>query len=154
MKYLKIFTVFLALSSVDFSYAAPPSFEYGSLRKSEANVRRGPGTQYPIIWVYKRYGWPVEVLEEYQSWYKIRDVEGEEGWLYKSLLSKRRTVLVSEGEPLTMYKKADGRGALYKFMPGVILELSSCGKFQCEVEYDNETGWVMKDRLLMLGKDK
>lgn len=145
---------FTLLCTATLTHAAPPPYEYGSLRKSEANVRRGPGTQYPIVWIYKRYGWPVEVLAEYQSWYKIRDVEGEEGWIYRSLLSKRRTVIVDDGGPVTMFKEADGRKPLYKFAPGVILELSSCGEFQCEVSYNKQSGWVMKDRLLMVGEGK
>lgn len=148
MKKIYIFLCVLLFSAP--SFAAEPSFKYGSLRKSEANVRCGPGTQYPILWVYKRFGWPVEVLAEYQSWYKIRDIEGEEGWVYRSLLSSQRTVIVSDGKPLTLFKKQDKKLALLRFSPGVILTLHSCAHYQCEVTYKKNTGWVMKNRLLML----
>ena len=151
MKKLCLFLIAVLIALPTFSFAGEPLFQYGSLRKNEANVRRGPGTQYPIVWVYKRYGWPVEILAEYQSWYKIRDVEGEEGWIYRSLLSSRRTAIVSQGEPITMFKKQEGRGPIYKFEAGVIVELIKCGTFQCNVSYNSKKGWVMKDRLLMLG---
>ncbi|MEC8467343.1 MAG: SH3 domain-containing protein, partial [Pseudomonadota bacterium] len=71
--------------SLAFVVTSQPSFTdemdvmYGSIRQNEANVRSGPGTQYPILWIYKKFGYPVEILRKYQSWYQIRDIEGETG---------------------------------------------------------------------------
>jgi SH3-like domain-containing protein len=122
---------------------------YGSIRQNEANVRSGPGTQYPILWIYKKFGYPVEILRKYQSWYQIRDIEGETGWVYKSLISKRRTTLVSEGKPIVMYREPDATEPLVKFAPGVILAIDHCTQYLCKVVYGNSSGWVIKKRLEM-----
>ena len=74
----------------------PPSWRS---RPTRVNVRTGPGTRYPISWVYKREGMPVEVIEEYDIWRKIRDAEGTTGWVHKSMLDGKRSVLIKSKEP-------------------------------------------------------
>jgi SH3-like domain-containing protein len=69
-----------------------------SLRASEVNLRTGPGIRYPIEWVFKRRDLPVEVVDEFESWRRIRDWEGTLGWVHQSMLRGRRTALVT-GEP-------------------------------------------------------
>ncbi len=64
-----------------------PVPRFVSLKSDETNVRTGPGTRYPIAWVYRRAGMPVEVVEEYDLWRKIRDVEGTTGWVHKTMLA-------------------------------------------------------------------
>lgn len=126
-----------------------PEVIFGSMSQNLTNVRSGPGTQFPILWIYQRKGFPVEVLNSYQSWYQIRDVEGESGWVYKSLISKRRTSLVTEGEPIVMYKNPDATEPFIKFAPGVILSIDHCTPYLCKVVYGNNKGWVIKNRLTM-----
>jgi len=51
------------------------------------NVRKGPGTGYPIL--IKIYpGESYELLEESGNWYKIR-VENEEGWIFNKYANKQ-----------------------------------------------------------------
>ena len=50
-----------------------------SLRNSEVNLRTGPGNRYPIMWVYQEKGYPVEVIDEYELWRQIREVDGTTG---------------------------------------------------------------------------
>ena len=65
-----------------------------SLRFDTVNLRAGPGTQYPIDWVYKRRGLPVEVIRDLDTWRQVRDRWGTVGWIHLSNLSGRRTVLI------------------------------------------------------------
>ena len=51
-----------------------------SLRSDEVNVRVGPGVRYPVKWVFRQKAIPVEIVQEYDTWRKIRDWEGAEGW--------------------------------------------------------------------------
>src|SRR5690606_9676524 len=55
-----------------------------SIRASEVNLRTGPGTSYPVDWVYHRRRLPVEVIGEFESWRKIRDWQGTVGWVHQS----------------------------------------------------------------------
>ena len=77
---------------------------YVSLGSDRVNVRTGPGVRYPVAWRFVRRGLPVEIIAEYELWRKIRDRDGAEGWVHKSLLSGRRTVVV-QGETRTFYKQ-------------------------------------------------
>src|SRR5260370_21006473 len=71
-----------------------PLQRFASLRSDEVNVRTGPGSRYPVDWVFKRKGMPVEIVAEYENWRKIRDWQGASGWVYHSLLSGKRSFIV------------------------------------------------------------
>ena len=71
-----------------------PVPRFVTLKGDEVNVRAGPGRRYPINWVFLRRSMPVEVVAEFDTWRKIRDFEGIEGWVHQSLLSGRRGALI------------------------------------------------------------
>ena len=57
-----------------------PLPRFVSLRTDEVNLRTGPGMQYPIEWLYKRRGLPVEVEREFDVWRLVVDPDGVKGW--------------------------------------------------------------------------
>ena len=63
-----------------------------SLRSKLVNARSGPGSRYPIEWVYKQKNAPVEIIAEFDLWRQIRDWEGSETWVYKPMLSSQRWI--------------------------------------------------------------
>jgi SH3-like domain-containing protein len=124
---------------------------FGSIASNEVNVRVGPGTQYPISWVYKQKNWPVEAVAKHQGWYKIRDVDGEEGWIYGRFFSKTRYGIVynpKEQTPVNMYKKRDGRRVILRFEHGSLVRLRTCELDICKVSYGKTKGWMQKKYLL------
>src|SRR5262245_9829526 len=72
-----------------------PIPRYVSLKSDHVNVRAGPTKDNDVAWVYTRSGLPVEITAEYENWRRVRDSEGAEGWVYHSLLSGRRTAVVT-----------------------------------------------------------
>ena len=72
-----------------------PLPRYASLKTDRVNLREGPSKDHPTKWVYQRAGLPVEITAEFEIWRKVRDSEGVEGWVLHSLLSGRRTALVT-----------------------------------------------------------
>lgn len=129
---------------------------YGSLKKTEVNVRSGPGNQYPILWVYQRAGYPVEVLARYDNYYKIRDVEGEEGWTYIGMISRRLTGLVGGKTPSNISRHAEaGSQIVARLAPGVVVEMGDCQDVaqvgtMCHVEVPGAKGWIRKNHLDMV----
>ena len=75
---------------------APPTGlpvpRFVSLRSAEVNVRTGPGTRYPVEWVFVKRDIPVEITAEFDTWRRIRDWEGTEGWVHQSMLSGKRAI--------------------------------------------------------------
>ena len=73
---------------------ARPTPYWASIAAGEARMRTGPGRQYPASWLYRRAGLPVQVIEVYPGWRKVRDPDGAEGWMIANLLSAQRAAIV------------------------------------------------------------
>lgn len=65
---------------------------------SELNVRRGPGTNYPVTYVL-RQGDRVEVTRRQGSWAFIVGERGGEGWVYAQYLSSTEVTPGPSPEP-------------------------------------------------------
>src|SRR2546430_2153687 len=110
-----------------------------SLKSDRVNVRGGPAKDHDVTWVYTRSGLPVEVTAEFENWRRIRDWEGAEGWVYHSLLSGRRTGLVSpqskgKDEFLALHAKPDAASAVSaKLQHGVLGMVKKCQNGWCRL---------------------
>ena len=124
-----------------------------SLKSDRVNVRRGPNKDNEVTWVYTRAGLPVEITAEYENWRRIRDWEGAEGWVYHSLLSGRRTAVVTAktkmaDELVPIYGRADARSYVAaRLQPGVLGAVKRCGESWCRISGDNFDGWIEQQRL-------
>ena len=97
-----------------------PLPRYASLKTDRVNLREGPSKDHATKWVYERAGLPVEITAEFEIWRKIRDSEGVEGWVLHSLLSGRRTALVTpnkKGENSKIYARPSEFGGLGRDAP-------------------------------------
>lgn len=132
-----------AMTSVGTETGLPvPRFV--TLRAREVNVRTGPGVRYPIDWVFQRPNLPVEVVAEFDTWRKIRDFEGTEGWVHQSMLSGRRTVIVITAVRLLRREAAESAPPMARLEPGVIAWLEACQGEWCEVEVAGIDGWLRR----------
>ena len=68
-----------------------PLPRFVSLKSGRVNSRIGPGVNYSVDWMYMKPGLPMEIIQEYDTWRRVRDADGAEGWINQSLLSGRRT---------------------------------------------------------------
>lgn len=124
------------------SYPLP---RFVSLASDEIYVRTGPGQKYPIKFIYKKKGLPVEVILEYEVWRKIRDREGEVGWVHKSLLSGKRTGLIQSGDMVSAYRKPKLDARLVAYLePQTMGDLEECEREWCEFSAAGYRGWVQK----------
>lgn len=125
-----------------------PVPRFVSLKGEKAFVRTGPGLRYPIAWVFEKAGLPVEIVQEFDTWRKIKGPQGEEGWVHHTLVSGRRTVLVTGDEVETWHKEAEADSrAVAKAEPGVIAQLIRCEAEVCELQKDNYRGWAPRNSL-------
>ena len=121
-----------------------PIPRFVSLRSGEVNARTGPNVRYPIEWVFTRKEMPVEITQEFDTWRRIRDWEGSEGWVHQSMLSGKRSVVVT-GEVRTVRKEPRSDGAVVaRAQPGVIGWLRKCQGDWCEVDLKGYRGWVQR----------
>jgi SH3-like domain-containing protein len=128
-----------------------PVPRFVSLKPDRVTVRGGPNRDHDISFVFTRSGLPVEITAESDNWRRIRDWEGSEGWVYHSLLSGRRTALVSakqEDELVPLYDKADTQGTLVaRLQPGVLAAVKTCSGTWCRISGQGFDGWIAQERL-------
>ncbi len=124
-----------------------PVPRFVTLRSGEVNVRTGPGSRYPVEWVFVRPHMPVEVVAEFDTWRKIRDHDGSEGWVHQSLLSGRRGLIVTGEEPRPVRAEPRADAPLVaRAEPGVIGRLRHCpaAAAWCEVQLGGYRGWMAR----------
>ncbi len=121
-----------------------PLPRFAALRSDDVNLRVGPGTRYPIAWVYKRRGLPVEIEREFDVWRLIRDADGTEGWVHEATLTGRRTLVVIGAEQMLRAAPADNAAILARAAPGVVGRISHCeaNALWCEVQIGGYHGFL------------
>ena len=124
-----------------------PIPRFASLRSDEVNVRSGPGTRYPVEWVFKRKGMPIEIVAEYDIWRKIRDWQGASGWVHQSLLTGKRSFIIP-AKPANLHKTpATSAEVVAKLEPEVMGEIRSCAGDWCRVRVSSVSGWIERTGL-------
>ena len=120
---------------------------WASLSAGDALMRSGPGREYPALWRYRRVGLPLKVVAVHESWRKVREMDGTEGWMASVLLSDERTALIT-GE-IRVLRAAPDAGAklLWRVEPGVVGRISHCAAGWCEFDVRGRTGFVEQTAL-------
>src|ERR1700749_2510480 len=128
-----------------------PLPRFASLKTDRVNLREGPSKDHATKWVYERAGLPVEITAEFEIWRKVRDSEGVEGWVLHSLLSGRRTALVTpnkKGEHSQVYARASASADVAATLQsGVIVNIRRCDGAWCLVDGDGFKGYVEQQKL-------
>jgi SH3-like domain-containing protein len=150
--------VMILLAAAGVSQAEPvgpasglPVPRFVSLKADKVNMHIGPAKTYEVKWLYQRVGLPVEITAESDNWRRIRDSDGAEGWVYHSLLSGKRTAMVTAKEPdelVPVRDKPEAEGAVTaKLERGVIATVKRCDDGWCRVTGRGFDGWIQEVRL-------
>ena len=114
-----------------------PVPRYVSLKSDRVNVRSGPTKDHDVAWVFTKPGLPVEVTAEFENWRRIRDSEGSEGWVYHSLLSGKRTAVVTaraKDQLIAVSERPVDEGDVTaQLQPGVVAQVKRCDGKWCRV---------------------
>ena len=147
----KTFQNFFLIASVAIfilSLATPgQAGDYASVRKDGVNIRSGPSTQNNVIWqVFENF--PLEILKREGKWAFVVDFEGDKGWIYETLVSSKKTVIVNVDTGNMRAGASTEDPIIATVKKGVVFEpLEKQGDW-LKVRYKNEiTGW-MHDSLL------
>ncbi len=142
---------FLSLTLACLLAAAPATAadttvpHYASLRRDQAFLREGPSYAHKILWVYKRKDYPVRIIASYDAWRRVKDVNGTLGWMHRTQLSDKRSVVFIGFTKSPLRNDADLRAKVIAFaQPGVVARLKACKLEICEVEAAGTDGWVDK----------
>jgi SH3-like domain-containing protein len=128
-----------------------PLPRFVSLKFDKVNVRRGPSVKHQVAWVFARKGLPVEIIAEFEHWRRVRDSEGEEGWVYFSLLTGKRTVLVApwrKKQRIELYAQTGGNGKTVAMVEaGALGTVKNCSGKWCRFASSGIEGWISQELL-------
>lgn len=131
-----------------------PVPRFVSLKPARVNLRIGPGRDYPVSWLFMKSGLPVEIIQEYDNWRRIRDADGTEGWVYQSLLSGKRTAITApwlkndKSKMITMRRDANDTAAVAADIePGVVGTVRQCTGQWCRMDVSGVRGWIRQSDL-------
>ena len=128
---------------------APKLPRFAALRSDDVNLRAGPGTRYPIEWVYKRRDLPVEIEREFEVWRAVRDIDGIQGWVHQATLTGRRTFIVQGSDAPLRADAKDTADQVAILKVGVIGRIRSCGGGSdwCDVQVQSYRGYLRRDQI-------
>jgi SH3-like domain-containing protein len=120
---------------------------WASINVDEARMRKGPSPDVPVTWEYRRKDLPVKVVARFETWRKIEDPDGTQGWMAARLLSRTRTAIVT-GEIRPMREDASPSAAVaYRAEPGVVGRITECNAGWCLFDVKGRKGWIQTDHI-------
>lgn len=158
---LIIYNTYNAHSQNTGSVTGLPIPRFVSLKAAETNLRKGPGAKYPISYVYKRKGYPMQVIDEFENWRKLKDKDDAEGWVHENLITGARNVEIVNNKyynavldypkianELILFRYPDEKShAMLRAEIGAIGALKSCNQEWCKIRFADTSGWVRKINL-------
>lgn len=132
-----------------------PLPRFVSLKSRRVNIRIGPSTDYAVSWMYMKEGLPMEIIQEYENWRRVRDADGTEGWVNQALLSGERTAIAApwmkgKGKEVFVNLRREAQNSssvLAKLEPGVIMRIKECNGNWCRAEAGSTEGWVSQGEI-------
>ncbi len=120
-----------------------------SLKKSLTFMRSGPGKEFPVKFEFKKKGYPLKVVAEFNNWRKVITYGKISGWIHTQLLSSFRTGLLTK---TTFLKKipSNSSNSLAKLLPDLLINVKKCKKKWCKIEITKKKkfiGWVQKETI-------
>lgn len=138
-----------------------PIPRFVTLKSNETNLRKGPNVKYPISWTYKKKGYPMELIAEFENWRKLRDIDGVEGWVHENLITGVRYTVVIDNSYYgdnPIYQKRKRELIVFRYPDessypmlrtefGVLARIKKCKPDWCKVKIHDIVGWVRKENL-------
>ncbi len=114
--------------------------EYLSVVVKKANVRMSPDDSAEVLWQVWKY-MPVEIIAYRGDWRKIRDLDGDKGWMHKSMLGEIPTVMVKRQD--AKLRKTRGGKVVWILDRGFAMRVFSIRGRWIEVsDLDEASGWI------------
>jgi len=114
-----------------------------SLKRGEVYARKGPGGDYPALWVYRVKGLPVQVVAETTDWRRICDPDGGAAWVHRSMIDGRRMVMALGTATVPLYKRPAAGGLEAGLLNArALAALGRCHGSWCKVKAGGVSGWL------------
>ncbi|MDR1208142.1 MAG: hypothetical protein LBJ89_02200 [Holosporales bacterium] len=124
---------------------------FACVKSSKANLHVGPGLQYPVDWVLTLKRMPVQIISEYGPWRRIKLCDDTIGWVHKSVLSSKKTIMFKSDSIIfhSPSEKSKKLAQVGKNVAAIITKTKNDWTKVLVVAEDGENfaGWVKTQRL-------
>ncbi len=140
-------TLAILVTVVVVLLALPASAAMVSIAADKVNLRAGPGKNHPVLWELGA-GYPLRVLGRRGNWLKVKDFEGDVGWVHKKLTNKRPHLVVKK----KIINIRSGPGTNYKIVAkakrGVVFATLKRKRNWVKIKHETGlVGWARRDLL-------
>lgn len=118
--------------------------QFASIKSSKVNARYGPGGVYPLKFTYLKHNIPVKILQSFEGWDQIEDIDGEKSWIKESFISKKSYAMTKSCT--VGYKKIDYKPVV-KIDDGIVALVKQCKQNWCYIQVEKYKIWVKKPSL-------
>ena len=116
---------------------------YLSLKRDQVFGRKGPGRDYPTVFVYHAQGLPVQVVDETSEWRRICDPDGGLVWVSRSMVDGRRTAMALGPQPVPLRAEPKAQAPVVAYLrPRGLASLERCQGGWCRVRAGGARGWA------------
>lgn len=123
--------IWKTLSAAALALALVPAHaEFVSIKGKQVNIRQAASTNAEVSWELTK-GYPMKVTQKRGNWLKVRDFEGELGWVYQPLTAKQAHHIVKAPRA----NMRSGPGAQYKKVGGLV-------QYDLFQTLEKKSGWV------------
>ena len=102
--------------------------------------------------MFKQVGLPIKIVSEYEDWREIEDQAGSRGWIFYSLLSRRRTAITIDPDKkgvsyFSLFEESSTSSPqIAKLGKDVIVHVNSCTGSWCNVSVNKKLrGWIAQE---------
>lgn len=128
-------------------YSGEPLPRFASLKAELVYLRRGPGSEYGILWELRRLHLPVRVIGEHGPWRRVRLHDGERGWIHVAMLTGKRFATPLEGGLAIRRRPSENAEVVARAEPTFPLRVERCDAEWCRVEALGVDGWALRHAL-------
>jgi SH3-like domain-containing protein len=112
-------------------------------KSDHVNARKGPGATYPINWILLRKSEPLKVIAEFEDWRKIEDMKGYIGWIHSSVLSGKRSVIITCNDSCKLYNSnSDSSRIIAEVENGLRCSFDKTKLSYLKVKCNGHKGWI------------
>ena len=118
-----------------------------TLKNNKVNVRQGPSFDYPIKFIIKKKYLPVKIIDSYDNFKKVIDINNNSGWIHVSQLFKKKSAINIKNNSLILSQPKIYSKPIAKLEKGRLVLIKKCKEIWCKVNADNFLGWIKKENL-------
>ena len=143
----KIFFIYILILPLNlYSLIYPIEPKYASLKKDKVYLRWNASFNAPIRYIYQKKNLPILIIDKFDVWRKVRDIDGIEGWIHISMISNKKSFINTKEQNLLKYK--DNPKIINAIIKkNVVGRIINCEEKFCKVKVKPYKGWIEKKYL-------